>query len=104
MYCAPPISSTPAANFIGAVANAVNHHRERNVVSAKFVGVQIHLILPNESTDGSDFRNARNGLQLIAKIPVLKTAQVREAVLVGAVNDGVFVHPAGSRRVGANHR
>src|SRR5579859_6747738 len=35
-------------NLICRIANAVNHHGKRNVVGPEFVGVQIHLILPNE--------------------------------------------------------
>ena len=78
--------------------------REWNVVSAKFVRVQIHLVLANEPSDGSDFSNARDGFELIPQIPVLKAAQICEAVLVGAVNDRVFIHPARSGCVRTDHR
>src|ERR1039457_626551 len=94
----------PTTDFVRTVTDTVDHHRERNVVGAKFVRVQIHLVLANESPNGSDFRNTRDGLQLVSEIPILKTAQVSKAVLVGAVNDRILVHPARSRRVGANHR
>ncbi len=63
-----------ATNLIGRIANAVNHHGKRDVVRAKFIGVQIYLILPDEPAHGSNFRNTRNGFELKAEIPVLKAA------------------------------
>ena len=93
-----------AANFVGAVTDTVDHHRKWNVVGAEFVGIQIHLVLANESSNGSNFRYARDCFQLIPEIPILKGAQVRKAVLVGAVNHRVFVHPSRTGGVGPNHR
>ncbi len=92
-----------AADFVGGIANAVDDHGERNVVGAKFVGVDVYLILLNEAAHGGDFSDARNGFELKAKIPILEAAQFGEAVAMGTVDDGVFVDPACAGGVGADH-
>ena len=40
------------------------------------------------------FGHAGNGFELVAQIPVLKAAQVGEAVLMAVVDKGVFVDPS----------
>ena len=104
MYCAPLISSSRAAHFVRAGADFVNDRRERNAVSAKLVGVEIDLVLPNEPADGRDFGHAGNGFELVAQIPVLKAAQVRQAVLMAVIHEGVFVNPSRAGRVRADDR
>ena len=93
MYSAPPISIKTAANFVRAVANPIDHGGERNVVRAQLVRIEPNLILPDEAAEGSNLRNARHRLQLVPKKPILKTAQIREAVAMVVVHDGVFVNP-----------
>src|SRR5258708_29873329 len=89
---------------MGGGASAVNHHEQGDVVGANFVGVEIYLTLPHESTDGRNFRHTRNGFELKAEIPILKAAQFRKAMAVRTVNDGIFIDPARSGSVGADHR
>ena len=93
----------PAAHFIGAAADLLNDCRERNVVGLKFVRIELDLILPDEAADGGDFGDARNGFELVANVPILKAAQIRQAVLVAVVNENIFVDPAGAGRVGPEH-
>ena len=93
-----------AADFVGAVADAVDHGRGRDAIREQLVGVEVDLVLPHEAADGRDFGHAGHGFELIAQIPVLKRAQVGEAVRVGAINDGVLVHPSRAGGIGADGR
>ncbi len=61
------------------------------------------MILANEPAHGCNFRHTRNGFELKTEIPVLQAAQFGKAVAVGAVNDGIFIDPAGSGSVRSNH-
>src|SRR5712691_7993567 len=54
------------ADFICAGAHFLNHRRKWNAVRAQLVGVEIDLVLLDESADGRDFRYTRNGFELIA--------------------------------------
>ena len=82
MYSRAAQFEQAAAHFIRAGANFVDNRRKRNSISAELVGVEVDLILPHEAADGGDFGHARNGLELIAQIPVLKAAKVRETWLM----------------------
>ena len=93
-----------SADFVRAAANFFDDSRERNAVGAKFFGIEIDLILPNEAADGGDFGNARNGLELVAQIPVLKAAQIGQAVLMAVIDKSVFIHPARAGGVRADDR
>src|SRR5204863_223394 len=59
------------SDFIGAGANLFNDGGKRDAIGAQFVGIDIHLVLLDESPDGRDFGNARNGFKLIAQVPIL---------------------------------
>ena len=56
----------------------------------------------DESPDGRDFGNARNGFKLIAQVPILNTAQLGETALVGAIDKNVFIDPPGTGRIRAD--
>src|SRR5579875_1083723 len=94
----------PAAHFVSALAHAINHPGKLDVIGAELVWIKIHLELLYESSDGGDFRDAWHGFELIAQIPILKGAQIRQAVLVIVINKHVFVDPSRSGRVRPDHR
>ena len=92
-----------SADFVRAGSNFFNDGRERNTVGAKFFGIEIDLILANESADGGYLGDARNGFELVAQIPVLKAAQIRQAVLMAVVHERVFIDPSCSGCVWPDH-
>src|SRR5215472_11446775 len=49
-------------DFVCAVANLVDHHRERDVVGAQLIRIKVDLILADEASNRGDFRNPRNSL------------------------------------------
>src|SRR5260370_5219738 len=64
-----------SADFVCAGPDFFDDGRKGNSVGAQFVGINIDLVLFDESADGRDFGNARNGFELIAQVPVLNAAQ-----------------------------
>ena len=72
-----------STDFVRAGSHSVNHRRERNAVGAEFVGVEVDLVLANESADGGYLGHSGNSFELVAQIPVLKATQVGETVLDG---------------------
>src|SRR5260370_725820 len=94
----------PSADFVRAGPDLFDDSRKGNTVSAEFVGVDIDLVLLDESPDRRNFGNARNGFKLVAQIPVLNAAQLGETAPVGAIHENVLVHPACTGRIRANDR
>ena len=77
--------------------------RKWDSVCEKLCGVEIDLVLANEANAGN-LGNARNSLQLIAKVPILKCAQVSKAVFIRAIYQNVFIDPTRARCVRSNRR
>ena len=92
------------ADFVRAHLHFVDDRRKRNAVGEQLVGIELHLILPDEAADAGDFRNSGHGLQRIAQMPVLQAAQVGKAVLAALVDDGILIDPACARRIRADRR
>ena len=91
-----------AADFVGALAHAIDHGRRGNSIGEELVRVEIDLILAHKSANARDLRHAADGFKLIAQIPILQRAQIGKASRVAAVDDGVFVHPACAGCIGAD--
>src|SRR6266568_5928865 len=94
----------PSANFIRTRLDFVEHHGERNAVGKQLVGIELHLILPDEPADTGDLGDSWHGLKRIAQMPVLQAAQVGEAAFPAFIYNGVLIHPAGAGGVGADGR
>src|SRR5207245_9501913 len=92
------------ADFIGAGANLFNDGGKRDAIGAQFVGIDIHLVLLDESPGRRDFGNTTNGFKLIAQVPILNTVQLGETTLVGAIDKNVFIDPPGTGRIRADDR
>src|SRR6202034_4200846 len=75
VLCAALIKHAPA-HFIRTHLYFVNHGRKRYAVREQLVGIELHLILPDEAADAGDLGNSRHGFKGIAQVPVLQTAQV----------------------------
>src|ERR1019366_3924916 len=54
----------------------------------------VDLVLPHESAQWRDLGDPGNRFQVVAKVPVLITAQVGETLLTRRVNQGVLKHPS----------
>ncbi len=83
-----------AADIVVAAAHRLHHPVDRDVVGLQPVRVHVHLVLPHEAADGRHLGHAGHGLQVVAQIPVLVRAQVRQAVLAGLVDQRVLEDPA----------
>ena len=89
-------STTFAPTLLLLRCTASNTVRNRNVECAQLRRVHVDLILANESADARNFRDSRNGVELVSNEPVLKRAQ--RARIVRAI-DRVPEHLADARRV-----
>jgi hypothetical protein len=58
------------------------------------VGVHLDLVLAHEAPEARDLRDAGNCLELVAEIPVLDRAQIRQVVAAAVVDERVLVDPA----------
>ncbi len=81
------------AHVIVGIADGGDGLGQRNVVGEQLVGIYVHLVFADESTDAGDFGHARRVLQVVTKIPILKRAQIGQAVLAGLVHQRVFIDP-----------
>ena len=94
MYSAPPSSiSRPPTSFVLSRTRSITIESGMLYARSLF-GIEPHLILAHEAAERSHLRHSGNGLQLIAKEPVLETPQIRQAVAMVVVHDGVFVNPS----------
>ena len=67
-----------AADILIAPADRLDNVTEREVVSTEAVRIDVDLVLPDVTSNGGDFGNAGNGVELIADEPVLKAPQIAE--------------------------
>ena len=73
--------------------------------AASRFGIHVDLILAHEPAERSDLGDARNGLQVIAQVPILRAAQQREIVTVSRFGDQrVLKNPADAGGVGSEFR
>ena len=86
------------------VLNRTDDFAKRDVIGDERVRIEIDLVLLYEATDRRDFRDAFDGLERVAEIPILNRTQFCEIAFAGVVNERVFVNPAHAGRVGANDR
>src|SRR5712675_1811178 len=92
-----------SANFVCAGANFFNDGRKWDSVSAKFVRIDADLILANKPSYRRYFSDARNGFELVAKIPVLKTAQIGQTALMAVIHKNILINPSGARGIWPDH-
>src|SRR5882724_4217457 len=94
----------PTANFICAHLYFVDDCRKRYAIGKQLVGIELHLILPDEAADAGDLSNPRNGLQGIAQVPVLQATQIGKTMFAALIDDGILIDPTSPRRIGADGR
>ena len=89
----------PPASLAVPRPHGLHHAADRNPVSLQPVRVNVHLELFAEAAHRRHLRHARNGLQVIAQVPVLARAQLRQVVLPRVVHQHVLENPSQARRV-----
>ena len=87
-----------------AVPDRLDNRLDRQPVSGQRVRVYFDLILLDESADRRHFRHARHTFQLIAQVPILKTAKLRQVVCAGLINQCILIDPPDAGRVRAESR
>lgn len=92
-----------AADVVVAASNRADDLAERQIVGEQPVRIDVHLVLPDETTNHRDVGNAGHGLELVADVPVLQAAELREIVLPGMIHQRVLKDPADRCRVGPEH-
>ena len=95
---AAPLDETPADLTVGGT-NRFDDRHERHSVRREPVGIDRDLILAHEAAKARHFRHARNGLEVVANVPVLDRPQIRERVLAALVHEGVLEDPAHPGRI-----
>ena len=92
-----------SADFVRALADSIDDRGERNVEGLEPGRIKLHLVLPHKSANRGYLRHAGHGFQLVADVPVLKTAEIGEAHLVAVVNEDILIDPARACSVGSQH-
>src|SRR5258708_17663141 len=93
-----------STNFIRTCSNSFDDRRKRDSVCAKFVGVQVDLILAHESADGGYLGHSGNRFELVTQVPILKASQVGQTALMAVVHKRVFIDPSCASRVRPDNR
>ena len=75
---------------------------ERDPVGSQLVGMNVDLVLPHVTADAGDLADAFDGIELVAKIPVLDGTQLGEVEAFPL--DGVPIDLTQRRGVGPEHR
>src|SRR5262249_51385232 len=83
-----------STNIVVAAAHRIDYFADRDVVRLKLVGIYVDLILSDKTSERRDFRDTGNGLQVIAKIPVLIAAQIGEALFTARIDQRILENPA----------
>ena len=91
----------PPAYFLISAAHRLDDAPDRNAISLQPVGIYVHLELPRVSPDRRHLSDPRYRTQVIAEIPILVGAQIRQAVFPGRIDQRVLVDPAERRRIRA---
>ena len=91
-----------AADIEVAVADGRHHRAERQVVGPQAIRIDVDLVLLHVAADRRDFRDARNGVELVADEPVLQRAQFAQRMR--RTLDRVPEHVADAGRVRAERR
>src|SRR5439155_9798160 len=91
-----------AADVAVAPQDRVDDGRERDLVGAQPVGVDVDLVLPHRAADARDFRDAGYRVELVADEPVLERSQISQRVPLALDRVPVDVTDAG--RVGSERR
>src|ERR1700719_4551821 len=90
-------------DFAVAIADLVDHRFQRDLEREQAIRIELDLVLLYEAADSRDLRNARHGFECIADIPILQAAEVGKAMKMTFIDESIFVNPARSGSVGANH-
>ena len=83
-----------AADIVVAHADGIHDTLDREAIGRELIGIQVHLILAHESAQTRDLRHAFDGADLIAQVPILKRAQLRQIMLAALIHQGVLENPA----------
>ena len=93
-------ATEPTADVAVAALDGAPDLGEREAVGEQRVRIDLHLVLADVAADARDLRDARDRLQLVAEVPVLDGAEIRQIVTSGPIDEGVLVDPPDARRVG----
>ena len=88
-----------AADIVVAAPDRGPDLLQGNPVGHQLVGVDGHLVLLDEAADARHLGDPGHAGQLVAQVPVLDRAQLREVAAAAGVDEGVLVHPANPGRV-----
>ena len=81
MYSFSLISTTDPPTSLFERCTAIMIVLDRQVVREQFLGLEDDLIFLDEPADRRHLRHARHGRELIAQIPILKSAQTRQILV-----------------------
>src|SRR5258708_12368206 len=88
-----------STNFIRTCSNSFDDRRKRDSVCAKFVGVQVDLILAHESADGGYLGHSGYRFELVTQVPILKASQLRQTPLMALAHKRASIHPSSATRL-----
>ena len=91
-----------ATHVAVAPHHRIDNGRERDLVGAQPVRVDVDLVLANQTADAGDLRHARHRVELIADEPILDRPQIAQRV--SPALDGVPEDMADARGIGPERR
>ena len=74
----------------------------RGLVPGGLAGAPARVTLPDKAADAGYFCDSWHSLQRVTQMPILQAAQIGKAAFSALIDDGIFIHPACARRIGAD--
>ncbi len=88
-----------AAHLVVSTAHRIHDAVDRHAVGLQPVRVDVDLVLPHVAAERRDVGHARNRSEVVAEIPVLIGAQLRQTVFARLIRQHVLEDPAEAGRV-----
>ncbi len=84
----------PTLDVVVAHLDGLDDILDTDPEGRQLVRIDVDLVLLDEPANAGDFSHAGYRRQPVAEVPVLKAAQIRQAVPARFVHQCVFEHPA----------
>ncbi len=81
-----------------------SHLLNGQIISKKFVGVNLHLVLFHKSADARHLGDSGHRCKFITEIPVLKAPEFLEIMLSRGIHEDIFIYPSDTGGIGPEAR
>ncbi|GBC78534.1 hypothetical protein HRbin08_02030 [bacterium HR08] len=84
----------PPPHVVVPPPNRAHDGLQRDAIGEQGIGVEIHLILPDEAANGSDFGHPWHRLQRVAQMPILKRAELGQTPFPRRIHQSILKDPS----------